>query len=74
MIIKCYRKEELYSGPFMKIAPDIILLPNNGYEIYGGIGHEIFQSRLVSWTSGNHPKGIFLAAGPEIKKGKNKRY
>ena len=69
VISKCYRKEEIYTGPYMKDAPDIVLLPSEGYEIYGGIDKDIFQSKRVSWTTGNHPKGIFLAFGSEIKEG-----
>jgi predicted AlkP superfamily phosphohydrolase/phosphomutase len=69
VISECYRKEDIYTGAYMKDAPDIVLLPSKGYEIYGGIEKDIFKSNRVSWTTGNHPKGIFLAFGSEIKKG-----
>lgn len=69
IIDKVYRRDELYSGQYVAMAPDIILLPNEGYEIYGGIDKEIFQSKRVAWTTGNHPTGIFLAFGHGIKRG-----
>jgi len=32
-----YRKEEIYSGPFLKDAPDLILVGNKGFNLKGTI-------------------------------------
>lgn len=37
-IIKhCYRKEEIYSGPLMQQAPDLVLVANRGFNLKGSL-------------------------------------
>lgn len=69
IIKEVHKKEEIYHGTFVDKAPDLVMIPNKGYEIHGGITRQIFTKKKIAWTSGNHPKGIFLAYGPEIRKG-----
>lgn len=64
-----FEKETLYSGGHLNSAPDIVLLPKKGYEIYGGITRDVFHDKRIGWTTGNHPNGIFLAHGPDVRKG-----
>lgn len=64
-----FEKKDLYKGEYAEDAPDIALLPKKGYEIHGGITDRIFHKKRVGWTTGNHPDGIFLAHGPNIRKG-----
>lgn len=56
--------EEVYNGPFVSDAPDLLLSSSDGWEIYGGIVPSTFESQVMSWTSGNHPVGMLLANGP----------
>jgi predicted AlkP superfamily phosphohydrolase/phosphomutase len=59
--------EDVYNGPYVDDAPDLILSSNDGWEIYGGILPSTFESQVMSWTSGNHPVGMLLACGPGIE-------
>lgn len=43
MIIKdVYYREELYSGPYLEQAADLIAVPNRGYDLKGGVAEEAF--------------------------------
>lgn len=37
VIKRCYRKEEIYHGPFLPHAPDMILLANKGFNLRGSL-------------------------------------
>lgn len=56
-----YRREEIYSGEYVDDAPDLAILPNDGYAT--------FTCSRQGWTGVHKLQGIFLACGPEIKKG-----
>jgi len=57
-------KDEVYSGPFIESAPDILLIPN-GFHISSSLGNEIYSAFD---TGGWHDlRGIFLAYGYNIK-------
>lgn len=58
--------EEVYTGPFVADAPDLLLSSSERWEIYGGITPSAFESQAMSWTSGNHPLGILLLNGPGV--------
>lgn len=59
--------EEIYSGPHVDEAPDLILVPNDGAELYGGATPTLFDTEVTSWTSGNHPTGILLLHGADVE-------
>lgn len=69
VVDRVYKREEIYHGPYVKFAPDLILkLKEWGYlsqkEIYAG---SLF--RYTNKTTGTHNlEGIFIAAGSGIKK------
>ena len=71
VVDRVYKREEIYHGPYVKFAPDLLLvLKEGGYlaqkEIYAG---SLF--RYANKTTGTHRlEGIFIAAGSGIKKGK----
>jgi len=64
-----YRKEELYKGKYLDIAPDIIY--EEGVHVYtsSGIGNEKVFGLPKKWRAENSTEGIFLAYGNGIKKG-----
>ncbi len=69
---KIYRREELYSGPYVSYAPDIVLgFGNNPYEPGDALtGDEIIENVKSDGFSGMHrPDGILIACGNNIKKG-----
>ena len=57
-IRKAWPKESVYQGPYMDVAPDIIIGYNPGYRsswdaALGKVGSEVFQDNLKAW-SGDH--------------------
>jgi len=74
-IAAVYRREELYQGPWVDHAPDLILEPrrndpdpNRNTTIGYGFGSQVFTDS--GDLTGNHTlDGIFVAAGPAIPAG-----
>lgn len=62
-----YTAEEIYDGPYVDEAPDLMLIPNEQWEVYGGITPSVVEEQPTAWTSGNHPLGILQINGPDIK-------
>ena len=49
VIKKIYRKEELYRGPYLDFAPDLILLGEEGFNLKAGIGsNDLFSKSLFT--------------------------
>jgi predicted AlkP superfamily phosphohydrolase/phosphomutase len=40
IIDKIYMRDEIYTGPFINHAPDIVVLPNNGYDLKGDVNQQ----------------------------------
>ncbi len=65
-----YKKEEVYSGPYLDEAPDIIFLLKRGYGLSTSLDLSAPMIEKISSPFGtHHVDGIFLAYGPGIKKG-----
>lgn len=63
---KIYRKEEVMSGPFLDIAPDLLLVPAPLYSLTHAKG----MVEKADWLSGDHRlEGVLVAAGPEVTPG-----
>jgi predicted AlkP superfamily phosphohydrolase/phosphomutase len=45
LVRRAYRREELYSGPYLEAAADIILAPENGYDPKGALVKEVFTHK-----------------------------
>ncbi len=72
LIERVYRREEIYSGPYIARTPDLIVQPR-GWE-YMAFGHADFGSnKLVEsiiGLSGHHrPDGVLILAGAGVKPG-----
>lgn len=72
VVDKCYRKEEVYHGPHLDMAPDILFLVNRGYCAYNGL--EVSRNSIFGdpWgiQSGTHEMdGVLMMMGADIKKG-----
>jgi len=66
IVEKIYRKEELYSGPYLSDAPDLVFVLKNGYTPSTYIQGTTF-STVKYGRSGNHsPYGIIICSGPGI--------
>jgi predicted AlkP superfamily phosphohydrolase/phosphomutase len=72
VVEKIYRKEELYSGPHLKEAPDILFLPKD-LEIAAFGEYEFASHRVLdfSWgVSGSHRMdGLLMMRGKRIRPG-----
>jgi predicted AlkP superfamily phosphohydrolase/phosphomutase len=62
-------RDAIYSGDYMEAAPDLMVVPAEGWEVYGGITPSTFETRVTSWTSGNHPSGMLLLQGDGVAAG-----
>ncbi|MFP4634097.1 MAG: alkaline phosphatase family protein [Candidatus Aenigmatarchaeota archaeon] len=67
VINKVYEKEEIYSGKYIKEAPDLIIDQAKGVHIPGGLGQDKVFGLEVPWVSENKKTGMFMAYGPKIK-------
>jgi predicted AlkP superfamily phosphohydrolase/phosphomutase len=65
-----YKAEELYSGPYLSLAPDIVVAPTEGYML-GNVGavEDIWVYPESDWTRCHRLQGIFTILGPDIKQG-----
>jgi predicted AlkP superfamily phosphohydrolase/phosphomutase len=63
---KIYRKEEVLSGEFLDIAPDLLLVPSPLYSLT----HAKATVEDADWLSGDHRlEGVVVATGPEVRPG-----
>lgn len=59
--------EEVYEGAHVDAAPDLLLFPNDGWELYGGVTPSVVEREVTGWTSGNDPAGVVLLHGPDVE-------
>lgn len=76
VIDKIFHKNEVYRGPFIECAPDLILIMRNfsyitrqGYE-FGNKEGQIFSSPATFESGSHRMEGLLVASGPNIKKSK----
>jgi predicted AlkP superfamily phosphohydrolase/phosphomutase len=72
LVERVYRREEIYSGPYLARTPDLIVQPRR-WE-YMAFGHADFGSNKlvepITGLSGHHrPDGVVMLAGAGIKPG-----
>jgi predicted AlkP superfamily phosphohydrolase/phosphomutase len=72
LVQRVYRREEIYSGPYIHRTPDLLVQPK-GWE-YMAFGHADFGSNqlveAIVGLSGHHrPDGILILAGADVKSG-----
>lgn len=70
-----YRREEIYSGEHVELAPDVILLLKPDYEFGsspgGGIFGEVSVNRVKRSSATHRPDGILALAGPGVVGGQD---
>ncbi|MHB8132096.1 MAG: alkaline phosphatase family protein, partial [Mobilitalea sp.] len=72
VIKKCYKREDIYKGPYLRNAPDILIEPIEGYCLQEGFGNKLIDCAKEGSLQrfGDHLKeGVFMCCGPEIKEG-----
>jgi predicted AlkP superfamily phosphohydrolase/phosphomutase len=59
-----YKREEVFKGKFADTAPDILMVPNEGYSLT----HAKAAYEDADWVSGDHRiEGTIVAVGPNVK-------
>jgi predicted AlkP superfamily phosphohydrolase/phosphomutase len=74
VVSKVFKRDEVLWGPFVHRAPDLIVIPNEGYYLSTEVKEKVFgrpiQSTSKVLRSGDHRvQGIFIAYGPEVSRG-----
>lgn len=65
VVDKIWKKEEVYSGAQLHLAPDIVFISNK-YVVDSTLSGKIFLNRI---TNSHYLNGIFAACGVDIKRG-----
>jgi predicted AlkP superfamily phosphohydrolase/phosphomutase len=59
-----HKREEVFKGRFADTAPDILMVPNEGYSLTHAKG----ALEDADWVSGDHRiEGCIVAVGPQVK-------
>jgi hypothetical protein len=59
-----YKREEIFKGRFAETAPDILMVPAEGYSLT----HAKAAYEDADWVSGDHRiEGTIVAVGPNVK-------
>jgi len=68
--MRVFEREQVYSGPYVHKAPDLMVIPESGYQIVGTLSDtgEIWGRCPNHREAFHNMHGIFLAHGPDIKK------
>ena len=58
------KREDVFKGKFADTAPDIMMVPNEGYSLT----HAKSAIEDADWVSGDHRmEGVIVAVGPHVK-------
>ena len=72
VIEKALKREEVYSGPYLNNAPDILVLTKDQEYISDSSPYGDIFSRNTNEIHTHKMNGIFIAYGPDIKRGQIK--
>jgi len=64
-----YRREDIYEGPYVDQAPDIVLELEEGFNITNNFIAKNYITKREKLRGCHSRKGIFIASGDELKKG-----
>lgn len=66
VIKKVFMKEEVFKGPLMEQAPDLIVLSNYGYDMKGAVNKQVLMDREIFTGMHTQDDAHFLISKPEI--------
>ena len=72
LIGEVLRREEIYSGPYLDRAPDLILRPQEPSDIFFGLadfGHRETVSSVYRYSGMHRDYGMLIMAGPGVRRG-----
>jgi predicted AlkP superfamily phosphohydrolase/phosphomutase len=67
IIRRCYRKEEIYSGPLMSQAPDLVLVGNSGFNLKGSLNPTSLCEKSIFTGMHNQHDAFLLVRGGSDK-------
>jgi predicted AlkP superfamily phosphohydrolase/phosphomutase len=70
LIGQVIRREEVYSGPYLDQAPDLILRPDEPSDIFFGLadfGHRATVSTVYRYSGMHRDHGMLIMSGPGIR-------
>jgi predicted AlkP superfamily phosphohydrolase/phosphomutase len=63
-VAEIYKREDIFKGKFADKAPDILMVPTEGYSLT----HAKSAIEDADWVSGDHRmEGVIVAVGPKVK-------
>ncbi len=63
-VVEIHRREEIFKGRYMEQAPDILMVPAEGYSLT----HAKSAIEDADWVSGDHRmEGTIVAVGPQVR-------
>jgi predicted AlkP superfamily phosphohydrolase/phosphomutase len=72
LIGQVLRREEIYSGPYLEQAPDLILRPSEPSDIFFGLadfGHRETVSTVYRYSGMHRDYGMLIMNGPGVRQG-----
>lgn len=72
LIGQVLRREEIYSGPYLEHAPDLILRPQEPSDIFFGLadfGHRETVSSVYRYSGMHRDYGMLIMQGPGVRRG-----
>jgi len=69
VLSKVYRREELYHGPHVDRAPDLVALDEDAYHNRAGLQQPEAFAPSWRWKGNNRHHGLFVISGPETRSG-----
>jgi predicted AlkP superfamily phosphohydrolase/phosphomutase len=64
IVKEIHKREEVFKGKYVDTAPDILMVPNEGYSLT----HAKSALEDADWVSGDHRiEGCIVAVGPNVK-------
>ena len=63
---RVYTREEVYEGPFMSQAPDLVFEQGPGVHSSSGVGYPDVFAKPERWAVDNVVEGLYLAWGPDF--------
>ncbi|MGA1863842.1 MAG: alkaline phosphatase family protein [bacterium] len=68
IIDKIFMRDEIYSGPFINQAPDMVVLPNNGYDLKGDVNQQSLTRESNLEGMHTFDDAFLFIKGQEIKR------
>jgi predicted AlkP superfamily phosphohydrolase/phosphomutase len=69
LLKKIYRREEIYHGPHVDRAPDLLALSHDAYHNRAGLWQPEVFATSWRWKGNNRQKGLYVMTGPGVRQG-----